>query len=138
MYTRMAEAHRTCMRMRENHRGPIYLYKHICTWRGSEEGRKDREGKDIKTDKERQEGKDAENEKRGLKEGYDGERKRQKERDSLEEKKSGRKAVWCFNRKIRAEGARQACSHHNGSHLRMLLQAWPWLWLTLLGLQHRH
>lgn len=92
-------------------------------------------------DKERQEGKqdgkgkDAEMEK-GLKEGYDGEEETEGARDSLEEK-NRRKAVWCLNRKIRAEGARQACSHHNGSHLRMLLQAWLYL-LTLLGLQHQH
>lgn len=75
-------------------------------------------------------------EKGELKEGYGGERKRHREREG-EKKKTGRKAVWCFNRKIRAVGARQACSHHNGSHLRMLLQAWLWLRLTLLGLQHR-
>lgn len=139
----MAEANRTCMRMRGNHRGPIYLYKHICRERQRIRG-KDRKRKGIKAEKERQgskqdgEGKDVKIEKEGLKEGYDEERKRQGERDSLEEKKTGRKAVWCFNRKIRAKGAMQAWSHHNGSHLRMLLQAWLRLWLMLLGLQQQH
>lgn len=91
--------------------------------RTKEEGKiqRERQERDKKVSR-----KDAEMEKGGLKEGYSGERKRQRERDSLEEK-TGRKAVWCFNGKIRAEGARQACSHHDGSHLRMLLQAWLWL-----------
>ena len=50
MYTRMAEAHRTCMRMRGNHRGPIYLYKHICTYREREREREEGRRKDSKTE----------------------------------------------------------------------------------------
>lgn len=133
--------------MHANEREPqgtdISLQTYMHIERGRRRVRKKTRERSKDRDKERQKsmqegnGKDAEMEKGGLKEGYDGERKRRRERDSLEEK-TVRKAVWCFNRKIRAEGARQACSHHNGSHLRMLLQAWLWLWLTLLGLQHQH
>lgn len=116
--------------MHANEREPqgtdISLQTYMHTEREGE-----RRGKDPKTERQERDKKvskrDAETEKGGLKEGYSGERKRQRERDSLEEK-NGRKAVWCFNGKIRAEGARQACSHHDGSHLRMLLQAWLWLW----------
>lgn len=52
------------------------------------------------------------------------------------EKKTVRKRF--FSHKIRAGGARQACSLHNRSHLRMLLQAWLLLWVMLLGLQKHH
>lgn len=34
----MAPAHGTRMRMRGNHRGPLYLYKHICTLKEREGG----------------------------------------------------------------------------------------------------
>ena len=116
----------------------LQTYMHIERER-EREGEREKESKDGDKDRQKKKTEKMQRWKRkgGLNEGYDGERKRQRERDSLEEK-TGRKAVWCFNRKIRAEGARQACSHHNGSHLRMLLQAWLWMWLTLLGLQHRH
>lgn len=117
----------------------LQTYMHIQRQRKREEGRRKDPKTEIKTDKksgQKRKGEDAEMEKGELKEGYGGERKRHREREG-EKKKTGRKAVWCFNRKIRAVGARQACSHHNGSHLRMLLQAWLWLRLTLLGLQHR-
>lgn len=139
MYTRMAEAHRTCMRMRGNHRGPIYLYKHICTYRERERGREKERSKDG--DKEKK--KWPRKKRRRCLDGKGGVKRRlwwreeETQGEGGREKKTGRKAVWCFNRKIRAVGARQACSHHNGSHLRMLLQAWLWLRLTLLGLQHR-
>lgn len=55
----MAEAHGTRMRMRGNHRGPIYLYKHICTPQereGDMEGRtevRDGKGRDEEKAKER-------------------------------------------------------------------------------------
>ena len=145
MYTRMAEAHRTCMRMRGNHRGPIYLYKHICTYREREREREEGRRKDSKTEikKDKKKKKWPRKKSRRCRDGKERVKRRlwwreeETEREGEREKKTGRKAVWCFNRKIRAVGARQACSHHNGSHLRMLLQAWLWLRLTLLGLQHR-
>lgn len=68
----MAEAHRTCMRMRENHGGPIYLYKHICTWRAAESGGGERPGERSKDEREGKR-KDAEKtETGGLKDGCRG------------------------------------------------------------------
>lgn len=55
MYTRMAEAHRTCMRMRGNHGGAIYLSKIYAHGETVGEGRKTEKGKDIKTEIKRDE-----------------------------------------------------------------------------------
>lgn len=91
----------------------LQTYMHMES-RREREGEKERPGERSKDEREGKK-KDAEKtETGGLKDGC-----------------WGRETVWKkgFNGKIRAEGRRQACCHHDGSHLRMLLQAWRlWLW----------